>query len=145
MSWPCFDHLPPGTVVSFPRTRHRPSTGEIPEDSVSLNTKIQRPQCTLWSEHSKPAQWVQLEFWGPTLASTEGRTGPRARTMWTHSPDSLRLNRHFHLWLMKICSSTSETNLLETTECLSHCLLAQKWDVCMEEYRQLHTSWCCNS
>lgn len=45
---------------------------------------------------------------------------------------------------VKICSSTSETNLLETTEYLSYCFLAQKSDVCMEKYRQLHTSWCCN-
>lgn len=45
----------------------------------------------------------------------------------------------------EICSSTSETNLLETTEYLSHCFLAQKSDVCTEKYRQLHTSWCCNA
>lgn len=47
-------------------------------------------------------------------------------------------------FLAKICSSTSETNLPETTQYLSHCFLAQQSDVCMEKYRQLHTSWWCN-
>ena len=44
----------------------------------------------------------------------------------------------------KSCSSTSETNSLETTEYLSRCLLVQKSDVCVERYRQLHPSWCFN-
>ena len=47
-------------------------------------------------------------------------------------------------FLAKICSSTSETNLPETTQYLSHRFQAQKSDVCMEKYRQLRTSWWCN-
>lgn len=50
-----------------------------------------------------------------------------------------------HTSLDEIYSPTSETNLLETTEYLSHCFLAQKSDVYMEKYRQLLTSWCYNT
>ena len=73
-----------------------------------------------------------------------GRPPPAARrpsVAWRAQAQHPRSSQPF---LAKLCSPTSATNLPETTQYLSHCFLAQQSDVCMEKYRQLHTSWWCN-